>query len=92
VKQLESILKLIKKLENKEIDYFLVTLRHSGAEKKADIFYRFQDEESIKYVNEALNEMENEKIEPSNAPKTTTAAEKAPPSLSKSLRVKKLKK
>jgi len=58
--QLNHILNLIKRLEKEEIDYFLITLRHEGSEKKADVFYKFENPESIRYVNETLDEMEEE--------------------------------
>ena len=63
MRKLSYILDLIKKLEEEQIDYFLITLRHKDSEKKADIFYKFQDPDSIEYVNKALDEMEDEEPE-----------------------------
>ena len=64
---------MIEQLENEEIDYFLITLRHEDSEKKADIFYRFKDDDSVEYINEALEEMEDEDLK---CPSTAKAASK----------------
>tara|TARA_R100000808_G_scaffold6858_1_gene20214 strand:- start:30881 stop:31123 length:243 start_codon:yes stop_codon:yes gene_type:complete len=76
VERLDKILDLIKELEEKEVDYFLITLRHDRSEKKADIFYKFQDEDSIEYVNEALTEMDDNEFKSIQPAKKSTSKNK----------------
>tara|TARA_Y100000296_G_scaffold62860_1_gene73091 strand:- start:128 stop:457 length:330 start_codon:yes stop_codon:yes gene_type:complete len=52
---MDFVYDLTEKLEEQEIDYFLVTIRSGQKKDTADVFFRFKDDQSIRSLVRTLD-------------------------------------